>query len=95
MFDSSGCGGELDAAAGIRPFLAIGSVFAVFMCAVVAFAMIAMSRNYAGHRGNVAAVDKVLAVARKGIDDRDQCPGDDQNPSYSRQGDFGQFCLYR
>ena len=95
MSDSSRCGGELDTAAGIRPLLAIGSVFAVFMCAVVTFATIAMPGNYAAHRGNVAAVDKVLAVACKGVDDRDQCPDYDQNPSYSRQGDFGQFCLYR
>jgi hypothetical protein len=95
MSNSSRCGSELDTAAGIRPLPAIGSVFAEFMCAVVTFAMIAMPSNYAAHRDNLAAVDKILAVARKGVDDRDQCPDDDQNPSYSRQGGFAQFCLYR
>ena len=94
MSDSSRCGGQLDTAAGIRPFLAIGIVFAVVMftvamCAVVTFAVIAILGYNAAHRGHVAAVDKVLAVAGKGVGDRDQCPDNDQNPSYSRRGGFG------
>ena len=91
MSDGSRCGSELDTAAGIRPLLAIGSVFAVFMCAVVTFAVITMPGNSAAPRGNVAAVDKVLAVAGKGAGGPDQGPDDDQNPSYSRQGVWANF----
>ncbi len=98
MSDSSRCGGELDTAAGIRILLAIGSAFAVFMCAVlmcamVTFAVIVMLGNNTPPSSRVAAVDKVFAVAGKGVGDRDQCPDDYQNTSHSRQGGFGHFCL--
>ena len=91
MSESKRCGGELDTAAGIRPLRAIGSAFAVFMCAVfmcavvmcavVTFAAIVMLGNNTPRCCHVPAVDKVLAIAGKGVGDRDQCPDDHQNTS--------------
>ena len=68
----------------MRPLFAIGSALAVFMCAVlmiavVTFALIVMPGSNVAHRGNVATVDKILAIAGKGVGDRNQCPDDDKN----------------
>lgn len=92
MLDRRRSGGELDTATRVRPIV-IGSVFAVFMCAVVTFAVIAMPGNNAAPRGLVVAVGKGFAAAGKSVCGPDQRPDDDQNPSYVRKKSLAQFSL--
>ncbi|MEK6210450.1 MAG: hypothetical protein AABM64_08810 [Pseudomonadota bacterium] len=92
MPDRRKSGSELDTATRVRP-LVIGSVFAVFMCAAVTFAVIVVLGNNAALHGPVGAIDKVLAVVGKGVGGPDQWPEDGQNPSYPRIKKLVQFSL--